>query len=701
MRLHRTAFWPLLVVALVSAWWVVFRVDLTPQVERDFFFSTGDPAFQATKQIEELFPAAPQIIIAAVGDDLADATYLERVAELTEALLVLPGVDGVQSLTRGPRSPAVVADSPLWSRFLLTDDPRVSQLIVTTAADADESLVRDVEALVEHRTRPSFDLRVSGVPYVVAQIRRNLTRDLKVFSLAAFAVFGLVITALYRRWAPVVGTLFSCLAACLITLAVLDVFGTPIGVLTANLATIVFVLTLSHTVFLTANWRRARAGRSASEAVDEGVRITFSASFWCMVAALLGFGSLLLANAKPLRELGTSGLAGTAAAIIVAYGLYPRFLRLAGRETVPAGDAMPAGEGRLPRPVLAGLAAILVLALASGLPRIETDPDLLTYFAPGSELRAGLAFIDRTGGSSPLDLVVADPAGRPVYEAEVGEKLAAFQADLDEEPAAGVALSLPVLLAEARTVPFAALIPAQNLIDLLDSPQYEHVARNFVDAERQTARFFLRMREGGRTEARQAVVARIEAAAEARGLDVRLVGGLYDLQAKLGELVRGSLLRELGGLLFFFIFVAAAVARSGRTTAAMVACLAAVPVLLLGGVGHLGTPIDVIAAPGANVAIALGIDAMIHLVMAVRRRRRDGLGLRDAWALATVQMRQPIVGAMLILAVGFGIFALSSFPPTRRFGILVATGTLVSAFMALAVLPVLATARRTAPNAPS
>ena len=88
----------------------------------------------------------------------------------------------------------------------------------------------------------------------------------------------------------------------------------------------------------------------------------------------------------------------------------------------------------------------------------------------------------------------------------------------------------------------------------------------------------------------------------------------------------------------------------------MVACLAAVPVLLLGTIGWIGQPVDVISAPGANVAIALGIDAMIHLLMAVRRRRRAGEGIETAWIQAAAQQRPAIVGAMSILAAGFAIF---------------------------------------------
>ena len=128
-------------------------------------------------------------------------------------------------------------------------------------------------------------------------------------------------------------------------------------------------------------------------------------------------------------------------------------------------------------------------------------------------------------------------------------------------------------------------------------------------------------------------------------------------------------------------------------------CLVAVPVLILGTLGHLGRPLDIVSSPAVNVAVALGIDSMIHLVMAVRRRRRAGDGEPLAWRSARDELWQPIAGAALILAAGFGIFGLSSFPPTQRFGLAVAGGTLAAAAMALFVSPWLATVRiRTQPN---
>ena len=681
-------FWLLTVVFLACVWAVSTRVDLSPQVESDFFFSSDDPAYQASRRVGELFPSNPQILVVATSENPLGPEGVDRVRILTGELASLEGVNSVQSLTSGPSSPMVVPGSPVWSRLLLSEDPRVTNIVLSLHEPVEHETVSQIEEVVRSHDSGDFALRMSGVPYVVELIRRHLLRDLRVFTASALLVFGLVILLVYRSAPLVVGTLLTCVGACLLSLTVLHLLHVPIGMLTANLATIVFVLTLSHTVFLSANWRRVRPGLEPRKAVYEAVRITLPASFWCMVAALLGFGSLLLATAKPLRELGTSGTAGTVVAFLVAYGYYPTFLGMATAR--PPKSSQSRASGRISAAVWPALLGLLALVAGLGLPRLDTDPSLFSYFAADSAIRKGLEKIDESGGSSPLSLVVENTDGGRLDDRDSAQRMGRLQTELESDPAVGVVLSADVLIQEARLFPLAALFTPAQILDILASDQYDQIARSFITANRTQSLFLLRMRETGREEPRQAVVERLALKVRDCGLALRIVGGLYDLQGKLGKLVARSLGREIGGLLFFFLFVAVLVARSLRTGVAMVFSLAAVPVIILGAVGFLGQPMDVIAAPGANVAISLGIDAMIHLVMAVRRRLSAGVMERVAWGEAIGEMRPAIVGAMSILAAGFGIFVLSSFPPTRRFGVLVAVGSLVSAAMALVVLPYLA-----------
>jgi predicted RND superfamily exporter protein len=125
----------------------------------------------------------------------------------------------------------------------------------------------------------------------------------------------------------------------------------------------------------------------------------------------------------------------------------------------------------------------------------------------------------------------------------------------------------------------------------------------------------------------------------------------------------------------------------------MVVCLCSIPLIVLGTAGHLGMPIDIITSPAANVALAMGVDSMIHLVMRVRRLEDPSVSEWSTWLEARNQLWRPVLGATLIICAGFGIFSLSSFPPTQRFGFAVILGTLTAATMALVALPFAATVK--------
>jgi uncharacterized protein len=136
------------------------------------------------------------------------------------------------------------------------------------------------------------------------------------------------------------------------------------------------------------------------------------------------------------------------------------------------------------------------------------------------------------------------------------------------------------------------------------------------------------------------------------------------------------------------------VTRSISTALAMTVCLALTPFALFGLVGLSRMPLDIISAPAANVALPLGIDEMIHLAHRVRHLRGRAKDAWETWKQALAQMWGPILASMLIVSSGFALFLLSSFPPTRRLGVLVCIGAAMTDLVVLVILPALATLGR-------
>ena len=689
-----SAHWEMVAITAVLFVLVAVLVDLKPHVDENFFFSQSDPQFRQSKKIEQEFPSRPELILTVAGE-ITSAPYLTRLQKLTQELDAIDGVGNVKSLTAGPKTAADALVSPFWSRLLVAKDRKSSNVIVFVATKDYEHLISRIERVMHALDGRGFRIHIAGPPYVVEMIRRSLAHDFWYFSLTAVVLFGLTMALMFRSTRVFLGMLSTCTSAVLLTLLLQSFFAQRIGILTVNLGTIVFIIALSHLVYMTFNWqtlahRKRRLDKPSPELAADAVRMTFPASFWSMVCASLGFGSLLLVQAKPLRELGFSGVLGTIVAFACAYLMYPPFLRWAVPRESKVIEQEPPHWFWTRRFGWLSLAVIVVsIALGFGLPRVNTDPSLLDYFKPRTELRRGLEYVDRSGGSNPLTLVVSSSDGARLNTDAAYQKMWRLHGALEADENVGTVMSLPTLLAEGDRNPFSFFISYEKMMEMMEQPKYSRVAKSFINEERTEAVFLLRMVENRRDKYRLEVVDELRAICRKNGFKAELVGGIYYLQGRLAQLVASSLVTGLFWLNALFIIIAWIVARSIRGALAMIVSLTIVPLCMLGGIGWLRLPVDVISAPATNVCIGIAIDSMIHLIFGVRRAMRDGAKDWHGWIAGRAEQWRGIVYSDVIFAAGFAIFVLSDFPPTQRFGLVVLVGLMVDILANLFVLPLL------------
>src|SRR5437667_4612868 len=333
-RVWSGTHWEMLGVTVVLLVLVAVFVDLKPAVDENFFFSTSDPGVRESKKVEQRFPSQPQLILDVSSQDISSPRYLGRIQRLTQQLEAIDEVSAVKSLTAGPKSFQDAAEGEFWRRLLIAKDRKSSNVIVFLENKDPEKPIKRIERIIHELDEKDFRIHIAGPPYVVEMIRRSLAHDFWYFSLTAVILFGLTMAAMFRSARVFLGMLATCASAVLLTLLLPSIFGKRIGILTVNLGTIVFVVALSHLVYMTFNWqtladRGHRLGKQTPNLAADARRMTFPPSFWSMVCASLGFGSLLIVQAKPLRELGLGGGLGPVVAFSSAYLMYPAFLRWA------------------------------------------------------------------------------------------------------------------------------------------------------------------------------------------------------------------------------------------------------------------------------------------------------------------------------------------------------------------------------------
>ena len=263
---------------------VLVFVDLKPVVEENFFFSSSDPGLGQSKTIERRFPSQPQLVLAVSSSNISSPRYLERIAKLTQRVRSIDAVTSVKSLTAGPKSFQDAVASPFWSRLLIAKDRQSTNVIVFPERGDSARIIQPLERIVNEMDARDFHIHIAGTPYVVEMLRRSLEHDFHYFSLTAVVLFGLTMAAMFRSLRVFLGMMTTCASAVLVTLLLQALFGKKIGVLTVNLGTIVFVIALSHLVYMTFNWqtladRMHRLGKESPDLALDAWRMTLPPSF--------------------------------------------------------------------------------------------------------------------------------------------------------------------------------------------------------------------------------------------------------------------------------------------------------------------------------------------------------------------------------------------------------------------------------------
>ena len=268
-----------------------------------------------------------------------------------------------------------------------------------------------------------------------------------------------------------------------------------------------------------------------------------------------------------------------------------------------------------------------------------------------------------------------------------------MQESLEKDPAVGNVLSLPVVLSEAKRPFFSIFLSTEKEIKILDEPKHGEIARQLVTSDRNRALFLLRMRETERKNSRREVIERLKKIVAREGFRFVLVGGSYSLLDQMTRLVRSSIVSGVLLLIGIFAALGFALSQSLRVALAMLVTLFLIPVVVRGYIAYMGMPLDFITASAANLDLGMGVDAMIYLTMFAKRTGQPH-GSWAAWSKACSHLWRPIGTSLLVICCGFGIFLLSNFPPTQRFGLFVIFGSATAATAALFMFPWLASSSR-------
>ncbi len=690
-------FYVLIILILVGTGALFFQsnAQLEPQINADFFFSKKSKIYQQNQKIGSRFILSDSIMIAIPHTNLRDDQYIKLIRELSEDLKLIKGVISVQSMTHGPPSIDSAIGNPLWSRLLDTRKKNSSTIICFIDLNYVASIVKTIESLkIQTQKKANYKIHISGVPYIIEKMRIMLSHDMKNFLAGAVIVSSLFLLFMFSSVFVTIGCLLSALFASCMALLFQQYLGISMGVLTANLGAIVYVLTTSHIVFLTSNWRNDPHD-DLNQRIASTITTTLPASFWAMLTTLFGFLSLVMVEAEPLRQLGVGGSLGTIIAFFSSYLVFPIFLRFS---KVKKKKVVEKEKYYLPLPFWLGIPiafTVLLVSLYFGYTefvKLNTDPSLLTYFKPNQAIYTGLLKVDQLGGSNPLNFVVSQKNKTLLTNSQSYESLKSLHEDIESHPVVGSALSLYVFMEETQKHWLARWLPWGTVISVLSKDQYSKVARGFISEDFKQGLFVIRMKESVGVTDRSKMINQLMAKPKKHGFNLDLVGGSYYMQSELSKNIVSSLKTGVSYLIILFCGIIFLLSFSLSSTLFASLSLVSLVGAMIGVIGYFKIPVDIISSPTLNICLGIAVDGMIHLIMDVKRQSEGRLKRirKKAWSIALKRQAQPALISSLVVASGFSVFALSEFPPSQRFGLEIVFGSIVAMILTLLVLPQMA-----------
>ncbi|WP_287418995.1 MMPL family transporter [Reinekea sp.] len=296
-------------------------------------------------------------------------------------------------------------------------------------------------------------------------------------------------------------------------------------------------------------------------------------------------------------------------------------------------------------------------------------------------------------GSFEDDFVGIDDPDKYWYTTDKVERIKKLHRYLDELPQTGKVLSLATMMEIAEE--FNDGVPLTNIqLALLYTvvPQEFRaiVVDPYVSVADNQARLSVRILDSREGLQRDMLLKQIERdAVELLGFapgEVRLTGMMVLYNNMLQSLFQSQIL-TLGGVFFGIMLMFLILFRSLKLALiAMVPNLLAA-MLVLGMMGWLGIPLDIMTITIASITIGIAVDNTIHYIVRFKAEFAHDGNYVEALKRSHNSIGKAIFYTSVTIIMGFSILALSNFKPTIYFGLLTAFAMGVALLGALTLLP--------------
>ena len=586
------------------------------------------------------------------------------------------------------------------------------------------------------RYRGTAELHLGGVPMIVSDSIDFIRHDLLAFGIGVLCFLIVILAAAFRKPRWVVLPMLACAAAGVIMVGFLGLVDWPVTVVSSNFMSLLLILTLSLAIHLVVRYRELHEASPDAEQetlVREMVRSKTVPCLYTAITTMVAFGSLLFSGIRPVIDFGWMMAIGIAVAFLLVFSLMPAALVFLEpgqphrrKDLTDRITRFFARQIRSHGTAILTTSTILTVFSIAGISFLTVENRFIDYFKKSTEIYRGMEIIDRElGGTTPLDVVIDAPALFFEQQEEIWEDplLAEFGMDdaesggitatsywfntgrlpdvanahqfLDSLPETGKVLSIDTAIEMLRQVEEEIVtdnFELSVLYNKLPGEIRDILMRPYMSEDGNQLRFAIRVFESDPSLQREALIRVIrDRLTQDFGYDesqVHLSGMLVLYNNMLQSLFRSQIL-TVGVVFLAILFMFAILFRNMKMAAIAIVPNVFAALLVLGLMGWLKIPLDLMTITIAAISIGIAVDDTIHYI---HRFTREFGKDHDYWA-AVNRSHASIGRAMyyttVTVTLGFSILVLSNFVPTIYFGLLTGFAMMVALLADLTLLPLL------------
>ena len=573
------------------------------------------------------------------------------------------------------------------------------------------------------------EIYLGGLPMITDDMMSFIQNDIMVFGIGVFIFIIITLWLIFKKIKWVVIPLLGCAFSVGAMVGILGLLGWKVTVISSNFIALMLILNMAMNIHVTVRFlqiRKELENISIKEAVYEASSKMFLPIFYTVLTTICAFLSLVFSGIKPIIDFGLMMTLGLVVSITVTFTLIPALLNLfsTSNDTINQNEEKSKITNALSNfskentYLIFGTALIVIFLSIFGISKLEVENSFINYFDQKTEIYKGMKKIDdQLGGTTPLDVIIKFPVNKKkkAQDDEFSEwdedntdsgddisnywftrnkidKILKVHDYLDSLPEIGKVISFGsiVRVAEDLTGGKLETLEAGVLYSKIPEEIKREIISPYISIKDNEARISVRIKDSLKDLRRNDLINKINLELKSKvGLseeEYKLAGVLILFNNLLQSLFKSQILTlgvVMAGISFMFLILFRNLTLSliGVVPNFMAAFF------ILGIIGLLGIPLDMMTITIAAITIGIAVDNSIHYIYRFKEEFKKIKNYNETVDRCHNTVGVAILNTSITIVFGFSILVLSNFIPTIYFGVFTGIAMLLALISVLTLLP--------------